>query len=350
MPMVIRMARGVLVLVLCVGVRAQVNSNARLQAAEQVLNRYYRGERLEDALDRSNAGIQAYNAHALAVQAETATERTKLDRVLADLEGQRSQLKDLDLDLKQHGDGLSQDVIRRKVEARNALVRQLNEQSAKARPVIEAYNALVVRTQQDLEQRRKQAMDAQAAVNARLAAFSAFSKSGEDVAFFQDLNRLLAETRERLRKTPGDTALELNLSRIRALRRELATWVMVGQARKPNGLVVIEVLVGDEPSWFIVDTGAMDTIVSEELLEAIDQGATLGKETTLSVVGGLRVTGLACRILRLTASGQTLTDVSASAVRPSDVGIDGLLGQSFLKSFVYTIDEQSPAKLLLIRK
>jgi hypothetical protein len=47
---------------------------------------------------------------------------------------------------------------------------------------------------------------------------------------------------------------------------------------------------------------------------------------------------------------QVQTNVPASAVRPSDVGIDGLLGQSFLKAFVYTIDERSPAKLLLKRR
>jgi hypothetical protein len=30
------------------------------------------------------------------------------------------------------------------------------------------------------------------------------------------------------------------------------------------------------------------------------------------------------------------------------VGIDGLLGQSFLKRFVYTVDESRPGKLMLV--
>jgi len=34
-------------------------------------------------------------------------------------------------------------------------------------------------------------------------------------------------------------------------------------------------------------------------------------------------------------------------VKVSDVGVDGLLGQSFLKRFVYTIDESREEKLIL---
>jgi hypothetical protein len=236
------------------------------------------------------------------------------------------------------------------VDARNALASKLAEQSAKARSVLDAHNALVTRTQLELEEQRKRVMAAQAAVNERLATFKAFTESGRDVAFFLDLNRLLADIRQALRDKPGDPALQARLNRIRGFRRELAAWAVTGYALKSNGLIIVEALVGDEPGWFIVDTGAMDTIVSEELLDAIDLGRSLGRETSLSVIGGLRVKGLSCRIPQLTVAGQTLTGVAVSVVPPAEVGIDGLLGQSFLKSFVYTIDEKNPIKLILIRR
>ncbi|GLH74561.1 hypothetical protein GETHLI_30630 [Geothrix limicola] len=314
------------------------------------MNRFYRGERIEATIERSNAGIKAYNAHVLSVQAETERERAKLDKLLAAIEDLRGKLRAMDLEIKQQPAGVGYEATKRKVDARNALVRQINEETTAARPFIDAYNDLVRRTQLALDQERKKAMGTQDAVNARLAAYSAFTKSGEDVAFFLDLNRVLAEARQGLREHPGDSSLQALVDRARAFRRELATWVMEGQALKPNGLVIVEALAGDEPCWFIVDTGAMDTIVSEEILKAIGQGQQLGKETSLSVVGGMRVTGLACRIPRLSVAGQALSDVVASAVRPSDVGIDGLLGQSFLKLFVYTIDERLPAKLILTRR
>jgi hypothetical protein len=317
---------------------------------EKFMDQFYRGERLEKTIDRSNEQIRAYNTRALAKQAETEKERSQLEVLLTPLEEARKQLKALDDELKQAMTTTSQEAIKHKVDARNALAHQINEQSAKARQATETYNALARKTQQELDQHRKQVMDAQAEVNARLASFTAFTKSGQDVAFFLDLNHLLAEIRHGLRKTPEDVSLQALLIRVRELRRELATWAIVGQSLKSNGLVIVEARLEDEPCWFIVDTGAMDTIVSEELLDAIGQGANLGKVTSLSVVGGTRVMGIACRISSLQVADQTMQDVAASAVRPSDVGIDGLLGQSFLKGFVYTIDERDPKKLILTRR
>ena len=51
---------------------------------------------------------------------------------------------------------------------------------------------------------------------------------------------------------------------------------------------------------------------------------------------------------RVAVGGQEGTDVAGSAVPASEVGIDGLLGQSFLKHFVYTVDERRPGKLILV--
>jgi hypothetical protein len=42
--------------------------------------------------------------------------------------------------------------------------------------------------------------------------------------------------------------------------------------------------------------------------------------------------------------------VDGVAVPASEVGIDGLLGQSFLKHFAYTIDPGQPGKLVLVRR
>jgi hypothetical protein len=94
----------------------------------------------------------------------------------------------------------------------------------------------------------------------------------------------------------------------------------------------------------------MDTIVNEELMEAVGHGVETGKATVLSVIGGMRVSGRACQIPSLTVAGQTLTNVGATSVRPSDPGIDGLLGQTFLKSFNYSIDENAPTPLVLTRR
>lgn len=345
-----RLAIASVAAIFCLAIQAQESLETRLLAADKVMDRFYRGERLEKAIEHSNEQIRTYNANARAKQAELEKQRLELERVLAPIEEARTRLKALDDDLKQSAGRVSQETMKSKVEARNALVRQMNEQSAKARGTTDAYNALARQTQQALDQIRTQAMKIQSDVNARLDAYAAFTKAGQDVGFFHDLNVLLVEVRQGLRATPENLALQASLEKVRKLRRELATWTMVGQSLKSNGLVIVEAKVQDEPCWFIVDTGAMDTIVSEEILEAIGYGASLSKVTSLSVVGGTRVTGLSCRIPSLSVAGQTRMEVAASAVPPFDAGIDGLLGQSFLKAFVYTIDERNPAKLILTPK
>jgi hypothetical protein len=68
------------------------------------------------------------------------------------------------------------------------------------------------------------------------------------------------------------------------------------------------------------------------------------------LAGGQKLRGRTLTLPRVSTSGMATQDVAASAIPPSEVGIDGLLGQTFLKRFVYTIDERLPEKLVLTRR
>ena len=336
-----------MVLLFCASLHAQGDFVAKIAAVEKTLEQFYRGERLEISLERSTRELESYNALARKHRAEMEQSRVQLQQSLAKGIEARARLEALDQELKNLAPGLDQDVIQQKVEARNALVKTLNEVAAQDHRRVEDYNAGAKRAQEAIERERAAAVASQEAVNKRLDAFEAFKKAGQDLAFFTGLNRLLAEIREAQRKTPADPALQNALVKVRTFRRELAAWAVAGQALRPNGLLIVEARVEDEPCWLVVDTGAMDTILSPELVDAIGQDGNMGKEASLSVVGGLRVLGRSLRIPRLEVNGQVLKGVQASAVVPSDVGIDGLLGQSFLKGFVYTIDERKTPKLIL---
>lgn len=336
-----------MVLLLCAGLQAQSSFVVRIAAVEKTLEQFYRGERLEIALERSAREIDSYNASARKHRAEMEQGRTQLEQSMVKGREERARLDALDRELKNLAPGLDQDVIRRKVEARNALVKNVNELASQERRAVENYNANAKRAQEAIERERVVAVAHQEAVNKRLDAFEAFKKAGQDLAFFTSLNRLLAEIREAQRKAPVDPSLQESLARVRAFRRELAAWAEVGQSLRPNGLVIVGARVEDEPCWFVVDTGAMDTILSPELVDATGLSGSLGKEASLSVVGGLRILGRTLKIPSLEVNGQVMKGVQASAVMPSDVGIDGLLGQSFLKGFVYTIDERKAQKLTL---
>ena len=106
--------------------------------------------------------------------------------------------------------------------------------------------------------------------------------------------------------------------------------------------------IAGEPCFFIVDTGAMRTTVAPGLVRAL--GIPLGEETEFTLAGGKKMKGRKIVLRVLTVGKVTERDVDAAAVKVSEVGIDGLLGQSFLKRFVYAIDESRKGKLILRRQ
>jgi len=118
-------------------------------------------------------------------------------------------------------------------------------------------------------------------------------------------------------------------------------------AADPFGPVLVEGLIGGEPCCLMVDTGAMRTSLSPELVGALGLNDRLGGEASFVLAGGVRLRG---RVVDLPSVA--LGDISAKAVpavtiAASEVGIDGLLGQSFLKGFIYTVDERRPEKVFL---
>lgn len=335
---------------LCAALQAQGAFEARLAQLGGVMDRFYRGEPLDVARERSNREIAAFNARTKALQAELDAARVRMDAVLNPAKEAYTQVQAQEKALKALPPGSDQDEMKKQVEARNALAKRYTELNAAAQPAVEAYNTQAKRNQEAVAKERERVLEEQKALDARVAAYEAFARGGQDLAFFTDLNRLLADVRQVLRGAPGQADAEAALGKVRALRRELAAWAIAAQGRQPNGLVVVEARLGDEPCWLIVDTGATNTVVGTELAEAVGLGSLPGEAASLTVVGGLRIQGRTVQAPRLEAAGQAQENVRVSMVRPSDVGIDGLLGQSFLKAFAYTVDERLPAKLTLVRR
>lgn len=332
------------------GLLAQGSFEARIAECETILSRHFRGERLEEARERSNREIDAFNARSKALNAELAEARARLERAQAPAQAAFAELQKLDAELKASipdgADKVGNAKYQARIANRNAQAKRVLELNAEAQRVLDEHNAFATKGRAELESQRRQVLADQEALDKRSGAFDRFVKSGEDIAFFVRVNGLLAEIRGALRKAPR-SELSLALEKVRKIRRELGAWAMTGQERNPKGLVVVEALVVDEPCWLIVDSGATETILSQELVEAAGMAGVQSEAVSLVVVGGLRLQGRQFRIPQLTVAGQAQRDVSASAVRPAEVGLDGLLGQSFLKAFVYTIDERTPGKLIL---
>ncbi len=92
---------------------------------------------------------------------------------------------------------------------------------------------------------------------------------------------------------------------------------------------------------------ARGAVAMPGMVDALGLSGKLGDEVELILAGGIKTKGREFVLPRVEVSGADERDIPAAAVKVSDVGIDGLLGQSFLKRFVYTIDESKEAKLIL---
>jgi clan AA aspartic protease (TIGR02281 family) len=321
--------------------RAQVpDLQARLASVEGILARFYRGESLDAGHRRIGALVDAYNAQVKQTNEALAAAKAQVDR---DVAPGRQLAADLDAQEKALAtppDPSDREGVKRfnaLVDARNDLVAKYNQVAAAGQQAVEAYNARLQQQNATLEQARAKLEAERQAFQDRSDAYAAFQAQGRDVAFFTALNRLLADLRGACRAgaDPGSTAA---LEQVRGYRRELARWAAEHQAAQDHGLVLVTALVGDEPCCLILDTGAQVVCLPRELVDALDLTASLGEETTLSLAGGRKTKGRSIQLPRIAIGSAIRTQVDASAVAASDVGIDGLLGQSFLKSFKYTVD------------
>jgi len=321
----------------------------RLAALESVLDRFYRGESLAAGHARVNALVDAFNAQVKQGDADLQAAKAQVDQALAPAKELAPALDAQDKALAKAPDPGDREATRRfnaQVDARNALADRYNALVAAGQREVDAYNARLQRQNQLIAQSRAGLEAERRALKERTDAYEAFQAQGQDLAFFTALNQLLADLRAATRSAP-EPGTQAALDKVRALRRELALWAAERQSAQANGLVLVNALVGDEPCCFIVDTGAQLVCLPRELIDALGLTGSLGEEATLTLAGGQKIRGRAIDLPQVAVGNRARTAVAGSAVPASDVGIDGLLGQSFLKGFVYTIDEGRPGKLVL---
>ncbi len=316
---------------------------SRVNEAEAIVARYFRGEPLEVERRRVTADIAAYTA-------ETAAAKQKLEAGKAELDARLKPLREVEARLEVLDRQLAKPPIAteaRKSPAEVAFEAALKERKAlfarydslreTTEPLRTAYNAQVQASNEAMTARRTAVIAAQKAVNARVDALASFRKGNGDVAFFAGLTKLLGECRK-----AGDPGL---LAKVRGLRQELFAHARAWAASEPFGPVLVEVRLGEEPALLMVDTGAMRTGISPELAGVL--GLPLGEEAVFVLAGGATLRGKTLTLPTVAVGGVTARDVSAVVFPATEVGIDGLLGQSFLKRFTYTVDERTSEKLLL---
>lgn len=326
---------------------------AEIARLERVMDGYYRGETLHAALERLNAKVDEHNALAESRNRELDESGKPLDSAREPVEKLKAEIDRMDAALKREPDPSDRAAVNAYnalVRKRNAAVKRFNSMNDDVNARVKRHNARVKQVKAEIERSSRSLDASRAGYKRRKEALERFEKSGDDLAFFESVNRLLARVLAESRRADSDDGWAVLAAKPRALRRELGERAAGEHGRKEHGLVIVEATVSREACWLIVDTGAMRTTIGPGMVEALGFSGKLGEEVELNLAGGVKTKGRELTLPSIEVSGTTERDVPAAAVKVSDVGVDGLLGQSFLKRFVYTIDESKKTKLILRRR
>ncbi len=323
---------------------------ARLAELQGIMDSYYRGETIKNEQARVSRLTDSFNREVEHRNSSFAEVHAAFDKRSAPLTELQGRIDAADRSLQQRpavSDADAVSAYNTRVQERNALVDRYRQQAQQLKADIDARKTVEDRIDADLAARQAEVDAARRHCSERNERLKAFTESEEPMRFFIRLNRLLADVKAASRAGHPHPAL---LEQVRSLRRELAAWATREEETDPNGHVVVPATIGDETCWFIVDTGAHVTTLSLEIVDALGLSGSLADDVKIVVVGGSKINGRRFEIPQLSVAGVNETGVSAAAVAPSSVGLDGLLGQTFLKRFVYTIDERRPEKLVLTRR
>ena len=329
-------------------IAAGADLGSQVAALEAVAQAHFRGLPLRVEQAALAERVERYNASLARRQAEFEGNSQSLTAALAPVREMEALITRSSARLAVRPSSTDEAAVRRYnayVEEHNRLVARHDKEVARLRPSIEAQEQRVARVQQEFASESAALEKAKTALERRRAGWDSFSANDGDVRYQGQVNRLLADLRETGGAGRGRADL---LARVRSLRRELAAWAAARYAAEPNGLILVQAIVGDEPCQFIFDTGAQAVTLPEDLVRALGWQQRLGLTETIRGVGGGKVQGRTFTVPRLTVLGRSASEVEASALpRPEGVGIDGLLGQSFLKAFRIKISPGAPVPVQL---
>lgn len=322
----------------------------RLSHIEAVMDRHYRGDPLDEARTSLNQRIDEHNRWVETTKARHEATRTELETESQSLRALEKEIADLDARLadKPHDDDRAAvDAYNALVTRRNALVEKYNRLGKSYQRRQAEYNDSVARDRQEMETRQQELDSRRAAVEQRIAEHNHRIETGEDLSFFKELNRFYAEllNQSRDRETPE---LVERIGKVRAIRRELAEHAVERHESAGSGLLIVEAtLCRREKCFLVVDTGATVVSVSPALVDAAGLSDRRGKEIEATLAGGIKIRGRELVIPLLSVLGMDAQDVKAIVLDESEVGVDGLLGLSFLNRFDFRIDRSHPDKLIL---
>jgi clan AA aspartic protease (TIGR02281 family) len=231
------------------------------------------------------------------------------------------------------------------VQERNALVGRLN-------PLIPPFNQQVNAVQTRRNALAREINNTQKQLNESINRYNrltdqqeAWVKSGQSRSFWGDLDQLQRE----LVIDARVTGLRSNyLTQVKELRKELHQLSLLSNKQNDSGHFLTEVTLGKNvKGLFLLDTGATMLTITPALAEELGLFSTEGVSSHMTIADGTTLEVKRITIPSVTVLGKTAYNVEAVIMNGPSVGKDGLLGQSFLRNFIYTVNPNLNPPLIL---
>lgn len=318
---------------------------AQMREYERIMQHYFRIDPTQIA-QAFQLRARLYDQRATSIQKELNAEREHLDEQERKLDEVQKQIAALDARLRNRPAVNQPQAVatyNQTVKTRNDLVAQYNPQREALNAAIKQYNALVEKNKQQLDTEHKKLTGQQQKLEGLVDDYEEWINGKRGEAFWLDLNRtfarLITESQPGSANRTNSAYVAQMIRQIRQYRKELGTFAQTQAKSQSFGAIIVAAQVnGKEECHLVVDTGASLVTLTPEIAKATGLKDQIGGETNMKLAAGLETKGLRMVIPKMTVLGRFEKDVEGAIIPHSAVGIDGLLGRSFLFRYVVVFD------------
>ena len=326
------------------------NIDIKLNEYEEIMNRYFRGDPRVTTLETINNKIEVFNRWYSSKKNILDEQREKLQKEYKTLDEIKKQIDALDEKLTRIPDQTNKEAVKAysaEMKKRNDLVDKYNNHAKEYNTKERGYNnsATEFKTETAV---RKETLDTEKEKTLKeIEIINTWFNEKKGRVFFAELNGMYAQI-IRDKKQTGNSDLDNYINKIQSLRYKLGEIAIKKETKAENGLIIVKTALDSSvESFYIIDTGASLVTITLEMVKALGLEDQLGKKIETSLAGGITVKGQEITIPRISVLGKTAQNIPAIVLPSATVGVDGLLGQSFLKRFIIHIDAKSEPKVKL---
>ena len=309
----------------------------RIRQYEQIVDRYFRQNPATKVQNLYKSAVDKYNTLVQTTNVTNEHRQSEIDKKEKALDNLKKQIGKYDAQLVKKS-------TNQLIDQRNVLVERYNSQLKQLENEITQFNEWVKQVNQNLDTEKAKLEKINTSLELEIKNYNDWWRFNKEEEFWEDLNRTFLILHRKKKAGSNDLLLDQHILKIRNLRKELGTYAIKEARANDSGLVIISgVVCRKEIFHIVVDTGANYVSLTPEMVEVLGLNNSLGEVTELRLAAGKTAWGQKIVYPYISVLGMEERNVPGIAIAEKNVGIDGLLGRSFLNRFVVCFDfEQGP--------